>query len=105
MPISNKSVGQPNGDVETINSVSPEISGASPICKVDPSACAQPLKQESFSLSCESSSPSRISDEQETLRLLKRHYRPSCVGCIGAGYVGGPTMAMIAYKCPDILVL
>ena len=21
--------------------------------------------------------------------------------CIGAGYVGGPTMAMIAYKCPD----
>jgi UDPglucose 6-dehydrogenase len=24
--------------------------------------------------------------------------------CIGAGYVGGPTMAMIAAKCPDILV-
>ena len=24
--------------------------------------------------------------------------------CIGAGYVGGPTMAMIAYKCPDIQV-
>ena len=22
--------------------------------------------------------------------------------CIGAGYVGGPTMAMIAHKCPDI---
>ncbi|MBX3418195.1 MAG: UDP-glucose 6-dehydrogenase [Pirellulaceae bacterium] len=22
--------------------------------------------------------------------------------CIGAGYVGGPTMAMIAYKCPNI---
>ena len=22
--------------------------------------------------------------------------------CIGAGYVGGPTMAVIAYKCPDI---
>ena len=21
--------------------------------------------------------------------------------CIGAGYVGGPTMAMIAYKCPQ----
>jgi len=21
--------------------------------------------------------------------------------CIGAGYVGGPSMAMIAYKCPD----
>ncbi len=25
--------------------------------------------------------------------------------CIGAGYVGGPTMAMIARKCPDIRVL
>src|SRR5688572_17785698 len=24
--------------------------------------------------------------------------------CIGAGYVGGPTMAMIAAKCPDIRV-
>lgn len=25
--------------------------------------------------------------------------------CIGAGYVGGPTMAMIAYKCPHITVV
>ena len=25
--------------------------------------------------------------------------------CIGAGYVGGPTMAMIAHKCPDIEVV
>ncbi|HTB63293.1 MAG TPA: nucleotide sugar dehydrogenase, partial [Opitutales bacterium] len=24
--------------------------------------------------------------------------------CIGAGYVGGPTMAMIAHKCPKIKV-
>ncbi|MDG2253670.1 MAG: UDP-glucose 6-dehydrogenase [Opitutaceae bacterium] len=24
--------------------------------------------------------------------------------CLGAGYVGGPTMAMIAYKCPEITV-
>ena len=24
--------------------------------------------------------------------------------CIGAGYVGGPTMAMIAKQCPDIEV-
>lgn len=24
--------------------------------------------------------------------------------CLGAGYVGGPTMAMIAAKCPDIIV-
>ena len=26
------------------------------------------------------------------------------IACIGAGYVGGPTMAIIAYKCPDIKV-
>ena len=26
------------------------------------------------------------------------------VCCIGAGYVGGPTMAVIAEKCPDIEV-
>ena len=24
--------------------------------------------------------------------------------CIGAGYVGGPTMAVIAYNCPEIIV-
>ncbi len=24
--------------------------------------------------------------------------------CIGAGYVGGPTMAMIAHKCPQCRV-
>ena len=24
--------------------------------------------------------------------------------CIGAGYVGGPTMAVIAFKCKDIKV-
>ena len=24
--------------------------------------------------------------------------------CIGAGYVGGPTMAMIAKQCPDVAV-
>tara|TARA_B100001248_G_scaffold3325_1_gene2616 strand:+ start:7960 stop:9390 length:1431 start_codon:yes stop_codon:yes gene_type:complete len=24
--------------------------------------------------------------------------------CIGAGYVGGPTMAVIAYKCPDYII-
>lgn len=29
---------------------------------------------------------------------------PKKVVCIGAGYVGGPTMAMIALKCPDIEV-
>ena len=25
--------------------------------------------------------------------------------CIGAGYVGGPTMAMIAYRCPQYKVV
>jgi UDPglucose 6-dehydrogenase len=29
---------------------------------------------------------------------------PTRICCIGAGYVGGPTMAMIAKQCPDILV-
>ena len=24
--------------------------------------------------------------------------------CLGAGYVGGPTMAVIALKCPDIKI-
>ena len=26
------------------------------------------------------------------------------VCCLGAGYVGGPTCSIIAYKCPDITV-
>ncbi|KAG2453380.1 hypothetical protein HYH02_001604 [Chlamydomonas schloesseri] len=26
------------------------------------------------------------------------------VACIGAGYVGGPAMAILAYKCPDVTV-
>ena len=24
--------------------------------------------------------------------------------CIGAGYVGGPTMTVMAYKCPEIKI-
>ena len=28
----------------------------------------------------------------------------SNICCIGAGYVGGPTMAVIALKCPEIKV-
>ena len=31
-------------------------------------------------------------------------YEIKKICCIGAGYVGGPTMAMIAYKCPNIIV-
>ncbi|MCS1408614.1 MAG: UDP-glucose 6-dehydrogenase [Verrucomicrobia subdivision 3 bacterium] len=30
--------------------------------------------------------------------------KPQRICCIGAGYVGGPTMAVIAQKCPDIRV-
>ena len=26
------------------------------------------------------------------------------IGCIGAGFVGGPTMAVLAYKCPGIKI-
>jgi len=28
-----------------------------------------------------------------------------CVACLGAGYVGGPTMGMIALKCPEVKVI
>jgi len=28
----------------------------------------------------------------------------SSIWCIGAGYVGGPTMAVIADRCPDVQV-
>lgn len=33
----------------------------------------------------------------------KKQYKKR-IGCIGAGYVGGPTMAVIAAQCPDFLV-
>jgi len=28
-----------------------------------------------------------------------------CIACLGAGYVGGPTMGMIALKCPSVKVI
>ena len=31
--------------------------------------------------------------------------RINCICCIGAGYVGGPTCAVIALKCPEIRVV
>jgi UDPglucose 6-dehydrogenase len=31
---------------------------------------------------------------------MKKHFQKNIL-CIGAGYVGGPTMAVIAYKCPQ----
>ncbi|KAH8584618.1 UDP-glucose 6-dehydrogenase [Cryptosporidium sp. chipmunk genotype I] len=33
-----------------------------------------------------------------------QNIRVDKICCIGAGYVGGPTMAMIAYKCPNLEV-
>ena len=32
------------------------------------------------------------------------NYRIKSICCVGAGYVGGPTMAIIALKCPQIKV-
>ena len=32
------------------------------------------------------------------------NYRVKSICCVGAGYVGGPTMAIIALKCPQIKV-
>ena len=29
---------------------------------------------------------------------------PKNICCIGAGYVGGPTMSVIANKCPQLIV-
>ncbi len=34
--------------------------------------------------------------------MIERNIRNIC--CIGAGFVGGPTMAVIAYKCPELIV-
>lgn len=37
-------------------------------------------------------------------KAVQRGPRDAAILCIGAGYVGGPTMAVIAAKCPDIKV-
>ena len=31
-------------------------------------------------------------------------YEVKNICCIGAGYVGGPTMAVLAKNCPDIII-
>ena len=36
--------------------------------------------------------------------LMYFNYRIKSICCVGAGYVGGPTMAIIALKCPQIKV-
>ena len=35
---------------------------------------------------------------------MKKIYPIRKICCIGAGYVGGPTMAVIADKCPNIQI-
>ena len=35
---------------------------------------------------------------------MSKELKVKHIACIGAGYVGGPTMAVIAQKCPDIKV-
>ena len=37
-------------------------------------------------------------------KLLNKSIKVKNICCIGAGYVGGPTMAVIAKHCPDIQV-
>ena len=38
------------------------------------------------------------------MAIKKIKMKINSICCIGAGYVGGPTMAVIASKCPDIRV-
>ena len=38
------------------------------------------------------------------VQIIRRMTKIKNICCIGAGYVGGPTMAVIAHKCPDIKV-
>ena len=39
------------------------------------------------------------------LRGYQKKMRIKNICCIGAGYVGGPTMTVIADKCPKIKVI
>ena len=41
--------------------------------------------------------------KNELSKSMKRKIKNIC--CIGAGYVGGPTMAVIADKCKDLNVV
>uniref|UniRef100_A0A915HV01 UDP-glucose/GDP-mannose dehydrogenase N-terminal domain-containing protein n=1 Tax=Romanomermis culicivorax TaxID=13658 RepID=A0A915HV01_ROMCU len=36
--------------------------------------------------------------------MTPRPEKVTDICCIGAGYVGGPTCSVIAYKCPDVRV-
>ena len=37
--------------------------------------------------------------------MKKNKFKVNTICCIGAGYVGGPTMAVIASKCPNIKII
>jgi UDP-N-acetyl-D-mannosaminuronate dehydrogenase len=43
--------------------------------------------------------------ERESKRLKTSPENVTTICCIGAGYVGGPTMAVIASHCPNIKVI
>ncbi|KAE9546828.1 hypothetical protein FO519_009960, partial [Halicephalobus sp. NKZ332] len=43
-------------------------------------------------------------DRTRETKFLKMVDKVQKITCVGAGYVGGPTCAMIAFKCPDIQV-
>ena len=45
-----------------------------------------------------------IQSQTESLSTSSATPKTKRICCIGAGYVGGPTMAMIAHRCPDIQV-
>ena len=44
--------------------------------------------------------PSRVAPNSSVLE----YPTPPKICCLGAGYVGGPTMAVMALKCPDVKV-
>ena len=49
-------------------------------------------------------SPSYLTDLRTSAFNRSTSMKIKSICCLGAGYVGGPTMAMIAAKCPDIQV-
>lgn len=49
-------------------------------------------------------SPVYAHTPSKTTMITSMYKSPVKICCIGAGYVGGPTMAMIAKQCPDIEV-
>ncbi|GJX47889.1 FAD/NAD(P)-binding oxidoreductase family protein [Tanacetum coccineum] len=63
-----------------------------------------PLDDERGNKLVKSTSCPVTSNELFALDLIRNSLKMVKICCIGAGYAGGPTMAMIALKCPDIEV-